>query len=867
MNPTSKSDRPPTSSAQDVGAPGFAFAQPTQTGPLDFWFGEVAPPWSPAINADVPQDTLPVLQSASFAWPSGPSGPSGWCTAIATSDQASMVPLAQTAVTMDLDTGDAMELDGYIFPDEFPSSATSFGTFPSAAVAGWSGDVDSFSNLNFGHYSQVDVPTAADAGWLADADSLSNVSIRPDNNLDIPMPMAQIENFHGFGFLNEDAAPAQVSRSGIVNFQAVHQPLPLTSPQALIFRNRICTKAQFIEIVTAGSYFLGNGLLYELTFGAQSGPGSFWLAMMTSSEGGTLAIKGCPHNVTCDIDLATIQDVLGGALKANLPSLRSMGLRVTCYPLFRPLLPSSQGSPPQLPPTNLLKSVCSPPAAWITGWMFGPIQDEQRPLSAAQSPSLVDLTRGATSTRFIAWLASRYLELKLFDHLQKHINSKEKRSTEQKRVEIELMMVLECSQSPRPVFSRDGGRLSQLEDDFRDRQQRIQAALWVYCSIKITQLLPFDDFWSKCVRFRPGLAWKDLALRFQNNLDMLEQKQRPSAADRFQNVFKVPGKERDNILRGIKAEIIYSCNEGPSTDFEYWFRMLASTQLKELVGAVSSHKSPKQKNTDTPYNPRAYSSRLFHALSNMCWTADDTEFLIDSGNRFELRYIYLKYILRQVNCRRESLETYHTLSGKLILDDFVMRSSEEGIYWDSAYTCSDLKNDYSSNMDNHPSRRIADDSSTDMDNDSSSDMDNDSSSDMDSDSSSDMVNDISSNPDKYKYEFRICASSFCLGARWSRLVDMCGDSIILCGSPWVDHFLPWDISTVIERGTDSEFESLISALEPQAGWLRNLCHQMNDFVDIISTLSQFYADKSKFTVKTSGCPLIFELPLGGFQVD
>lgn len=63
--------------------------------------------------------------------------------------------------------------------------------------------------------------------------------------------------------------------------------------------------------------------------------------------------------------------------------------------------------------------------------------------------------------------------------------------------------------------------------------------------------------------------------------------------------------------------------------------------------------------------------------------------------------------------------------------------------------------------------------------------------------------------------------------RWVELTEMFGEAIILCGSPFVDGLLPWNIHIITDEGSDEEFEKLKSELLPHYEWMRATVRKMD----------------------------------------
>lgn len=62
--------------------------------------------------------------------------------------------------------------------------------------------------------------------------------------------------------------------------------------------------------------------------------------------------------------------------------------------------------------------------------------------------------------------------------------------------------------------------------------------------------------------------------------------------------------------------------------------------------------------------------------------------------------------------------------------------------------------------------------------------------------------------------------------RWIELEDIAGDAIILCGSPFVDDDLPFNIPKIVQTGSDEEFASLKEAILGDCSWIQDTCRQL-----------------------------------------
>ncbi|KAJ3498089.1 hypothetical protein NLG97_g1393 [Lecanicillium saksenae] len=73
----------------------------------------------------------------------------------------------------------------------------------------------------------------------------------------------------------------------------------------------------------------------------------------------------------------------------------------------------------------------------------------------------------------------------------------------------------------------------------------------------------------------------------------------------------------------------------------------------------------------------------------------------------------------------------------------------------------------------------------------------------------------------------------CIARRWKELKDIAGDTILLCGGPFLVENLPYNIPTIVETGPDEEFASLKDAILGDCSWVRDTCVQLQAIDGIV----------------------------------
>lgn len=68
--------------------------------------------------------------------------------------------------------------------------------------------------------------------------------------------------------------------------------------------------------------------------------------------------------------------------------------------------------------------------------------------------------------------------------------------------------------------------------------------------------------------------------------------------------------------------------------------------------------------------------------------------------------------------------------------------------------------------------------------------------------------------------------SFCIARRWRELKTVAGEAIIVCGSPFFDESIPYDIPKIVETGNDEDFESLRKAILGGCRWIKDICARL-----------------------------------------
>lgn len=217
----------------------------------------------------------------------------------------------------------------------------------------------------------------------------------------------------------------------------------------------------------------------------------------------------------------------------------------------------------------------------------------------------------------LAWIASRYLELSMFQQLQSSINTRRSLLESERKANITLMLQI-IPEIERPFVQPERLEIESVRDtmnDLIDRQERIRAARWVYCSIMISTL-NFKDFWKHHQKDIPVLSCKGMPESVWKTLDSFDQDRLPAKkiwswmAQPFYHERSAISKE----LEQIKQFIVAAEFQQPTEAFKRSFQDIVDGFLTDLSIEVVG--APSQ-------SLPIMASRMFLALTNLWWTFED----------------------------------------------------------------------------------------------------------------------------------------------------------------------------------------------------------------------------------------------------
>ncbi len=417
-------------------------------------------------------------------------------------------------------------------------------------------------------------------------------------------------------------------------------------------------------------------------------------------------------------------------------------------------------------------------------------------LTTFQDMMLVELEKTLRQdTSFqLSWIATRYLELCLFQHIQDSINNRKGLETPQLKEEVALILhVLSTTEKVVPPWAelRNMDDLTVMMNDCIDRQDRIRSALWVYCSIMVSKLPAFENFWEGYQKDIPALCVNCLPQSFKESLESFDQRHMmtPKMWSWMAQPFYYERSGAAEELDKIKKFIVAFEHEDADGVFRCLFQDIAHGFLDDLaVGMVdtSSHLNPVK------------ASRMFFALANWHWKFQDMdglghlfrqdEFHLDSRKTNEgmnsagIITDFVEYLRFKVCSREDSVRIYNsvlesvgdTFTGQWILDERV-----EEVDLQSYHDRESVSTDY--------------------------------------------------------LILKVCA----IGRRWQQLIEIAGQAIILCGSPLIDYSSHWNIPMIVETGSNEKFESLCSALNTNMQWVKEVCGQMEGVVTMWKNMWEF----------------------------
>lgn len=377
--------------------------------------------------------------------------------------------------------------------------------------------------------------------------------------------------------------------------------------------------------------------------------------------------------------------------------------------------------------------------------------------------------------QLIALIVSTYLQLSLFQNLQERINSREKQSLTEIRATVKLMLRLIICEPTIDIAWRSHalGRFQEEHmDEFYDLRNRIRTALWIYCSIKISDLQPFEDFWNTCQAEYTHMRGGKVSDMFQSNLDSFDRQW--LFQPRYGNdLISYEQKCRRNMRRQLRS-LKHSIIQNPSKILGTFFKSMVTAKLNDLQFLIKLN----YLSLDGQYK-EFFMSRLFLAFANLHWTfnkAAAIKALVHCSQSVDQqtiesdrpRFDFLEYLVEQVTIRTGLMNLY---------DNFKQRHGSANFL--------------------RQFRGLLNRDTTELFQEAES---------------------MAITPKAIQY--------FQIGQRWRELVDSFGDAIILCGSPIEDRCMPFDIPLAVETATDDEFATLKAKLRAKFGWLTERCSQL-----------------------------------------
>lgn len=379
----------------------------------------------------------------------------------------------------------------------------------------------------------------------------------------------------------------------------------------------------------------------------------------------------------------------------------------------------------------------------------------------------------------LSWIASRYLELCMFKYIQDCINSR-KELSDSKLETIAALILRIISTTERPILTPGALQSNELRSmvyDFNDRQGRIKAALWVYCS-KVISNLSLNDFWSRHRNDLPILNAKGMPQRFWESLESFDDQQIPTLrlwSWRVQPFYH----ERATVakvLDKIKQFITTTELQGSEQAFKSMFKDMAIGFLDDLALGTFGHR---------PECNLPKASRLFLALVNLSWSFEHIDVV---GHAF-----------RPEGSHQGDMNPDQTMYG----DSKIIRFAEYIRF--KIFTREALIRLYNIMLEMQGSTMLRSEKFK---------------------REVERTNLQSYDDPKSVSMHHLMMKGCCIGRRWEILMEIAGEAIILCGSPLITPSSDSSIPKIVETGSKEDFARLCSALNTDMQWVKEVCGQL-----------------------------------------